>query len=127
MLDCRPLDAGGDLGLDPSSLPVRINWRDSRCLALPVLAARWAAAVPRRSLRLRKAYHRSYTSEIHPALVEEATRLRHQNLSSLSAAKLGGRIVACVGRLTGELMVYHQLSDNLAMGPHHRSSRDARG
>jgi len=113
----RALDQGGS-DFDPASPPMKINWRDPRWLALPFTAIRWITMVPWKFLKLRRTFHRSYLSEIYPVLKKEVVQLRGENLRGLSVAELWERIVAYTERLTGELMMYHQLSDIFAFGTH---------
>jgi len=118
VLNVRHILGGDSAGLDPASPPMKINWCDPRWLALPITVAQWATVVPWRFLELRKTYHHSFTSEIYPALKEEAAQLRAEDLTGLSMAELWERIFACIERVMGELAMYHQLSDILAFGTH---------
>ncbi|MFC1761151.1 PEP-utilizing enzyme, partial [Planctomycetota bacterium] len=118
VLDVRRALDGGGSGFNPASLPLKINWRDPGWLALPITGLRWITVVPWRFLRLRKTFRHAYTSEIYPALKEEATQLRGEDLTGLSVAELWERIVILIDRVMGDLAMYHQLSDIFAIGTH---------
>jgi pyruvate,water dikinase len=116
VLNARRAFGEGGPGFDPASPPMRVNWRDPRWLALPITVVRWITVVPRRFLKLRKTFHSWYMSDIYPALKEEAAQLRADDLTGLSMAELWERILASIERVTGDLTMYHQLSDIFAFG-----------
>jgi pyruvate,water dikinase len=112
---------------DPAAPPTRIDWRDWKGLLLaPLAALRWLALVPYRFLTLRRTFHRRYVEQVHPGLVEEASRLRAQDLSVLSTGELHERLVSTLERLATDLLFQHELSDIFAFGTHALLARNLR-
>ena len=103
--------------VDPlSDPPLRLDWSRLWLLLLwPLWLLRYALLVPLRFFPLRRSYGRRYVEQIRPALVEEAARERQVDLSSISISALAQRLSACLERVTGELIYYHELTDAFAL------------
>lgn len=116
-VDASRLPSGSDVGLDPLLAPFRLVWPGWRgLLRIPALLLRLARAAFR--LRgLQKSLAREFQDSVEPRAREEAVRLRHRDLASLSDPELWEALRSHVDRIA-DLVYYHQLSDIVSIALH---------